>query len=1283
MQSILSSHHFILDEVNGVWRPEELPDFAYSDGDNAENYILDAINSAQDVSVNSTELHDKIRDWSSRYHLSTRRANLLRPFGEWFRGKRVLEIGCGCGAMSRFIGESGAQLVSVEGSFRRASIARQRCRDLTNVEVICSPSDLIPDLGLFDAVMLIGVLEYASVFLGKDGQQTLLASCRSRMTADARLFVAIENKLGIKYFAGANEDHVNMPMFGINNAYHEQGVMTFGRQELKAVLAKAGFNASQEYLPLPDYKLPISMVTPDGWQHHAMDLAPLAVESTLADHQLIAESTFSVEQGIKNAWHNGLAADLSNSFMMIATQQPQPSLTPDIAAFHFSDSRQAAFRKTTTFTINSSGRLIVHAVKGNPDEPLPGNLHYVVDQDEFYRGKSLWLDLVDIVNRHDWRVSEVADWARSWIDCLLARAGLPIVYDLEQRFPKGYLDAMPFNIIRQDNGEVVLFDQEWESPEDISVAYIAFRGIFISLLRISSFSYSQFYTETHLLALVLDVLKTVGFKVEQDHIERFLQQDARFYALIDSGNEQQIFHALSACKIVLRAPSVDFLRLEVYTMGQEYAVKEQQNIEQAAVIVAQKQDIERFLHSTSWRISAPLRIVARHCPLILRRIVHRIVGGLSFYGRAIKLNINQVRQATSMPSATIRSAPPLKLRVRKLLKSVYLRVPQRYRGRLLTVAMWVRPGWFLHHPSFRRQRLSGDMSPVESASINRAADGSYYYSKYPDDYTYIATEKPYHFDEIIGGFVTRPKFSIIVPIYNTPLELLEKMISSVRRQWYPDWELVLVNDASPLAETAIALDALDDPRIKVIHLASNQGIAGATNVAIEHATNDYIVFLDHDDELTEDCLYELAKCINVDDPDFIYSDEDKLTPEGSFSQPHFKPDWSPETMMGTMYTCHVSCVRLSVAQGLGGLRGEFNGCQDWDFILRLTEVTNKISHIAKVLYHWRIIPASIASDLTAKPYVLAASKAVRESALNRRGQVGTVEPLPNCPGFFRVNYAPQGNPLISIIIPTRDNRAFLQRCVESIFDKTHFDNIELVVVDNGSKDADTVEYLEQLKADRRVNVVHHDRPFNFSQLINAGVAHSTGDLLLLLNDDTEVLHGDWLERMAGYAQLDHIGAVGAKLLYSDGVSVQHAGLLNLHDGPMHAFLNQHKDIAGYFMRNQVDYNWLAVTGACLMIERKKYLSIGGFDETFPVAYNDVDFCMSLVDAGFYNVTCQSVTLIHHESVSRGIDHKDLEKHARLKREQAHLYNKHPNYFQYDPFFNINLHPNGYNFEVQK
>ena len=565
--------------------------------------------------------------------------------------------------------------------------------------------------------------------------------------------------------------------------------------------------------------------------------------------------------------------------------------------------------------------------------------------------------------------------------------------------------------------------------------------------------------------------------------------------------------------------------------------------------------------------------------------------------------------------------------------------------------------------------------------LTRDHQGIYALEAVAGSYTYITPQKPADLEARLAALTSRPCFSIVVPVFNTAPDLLEAMISSVRAQWYPNWELILVDDASPNEVTKAALAVIDHPQVKLKLLDKNQGIAGATNVGLYAAQGEFIVFMDHDDELTPDCLYELALCIDREQPDFVYSDEDKLDEKGNYVQPHFKPDWSPDTMMSTMFTCHVSCVRRNLLEKVGGLRSQYDGCQDWDFVLRVSEHTSRISHVAKVLYHWRIIPASIASDIGAKPYVLEASRRVRVDALERRGQAGSVEPVAQMPGFFRVNYNLAGAPLVSIIIPSRDNGSVLARCIDSIYKKSTYRNFEVIVLDNGSVCSDTLSYLEQSAQVGQIRIIRHDAPFNFSELNNIGASQAKGELLLFLNDDTEVLSCDWMERMGGYAQLPHIFAVGAKLLYPESGLIQHAGVLNLADGPGHAFLRLPADVPGYYMRNLLEYNWLAVTGACLMVAADKFRVLGGFDESFPIAYNDVELCFRGVRSGFFNVVCQSVRLTHHESISRGVDHADAAKLERLTHERRRLYEKHPAYFQRDPFHNPNLHPNGLNFEV--
>ena len=676
-------------------------------------------------------------------------------------------------------------------------------------------------------------------------------------------------------------------------------------------------------------------------------------------------------------------------------------------------------------------------------------------------------------------------------------------------------------------------------------------------------------------------------------------------------------------------------------------------------IGARDAHIHGMLTSTSWRLSTPVRWVGR-----FQQKLKRINPKPTLWRKAgavwtvlINLLSNQ-----SLPSLFKRT---LRVWRREGLEGVKTRIRHQHD---------------FANPA--NVALSGVRGVArEPTFIGRDLQGRYELAATSKGYTYIEPQRPADIKTQLDTLGSAIKFSIVVPVYNTSPDLLDAVLSSVKAQWYPHWQLILADDASPAQETRDALARIDDKQIKLIRLEMNQGIAGATNAALEAADGDFIVFMDHDDELTVDCLYELASCISRDQPDFIYSDEDKLTEQGGYTQPHYKPDWSPDTMMSTMFTGHVSCVRRSLLKQVGGLRSQFDGCQDWDFVLRATEKTSRISHIPKVLYHWRIIPASVASDIAAKPYVLEASRRVRMDALVRRGLEGTVEPVTQVPGYFRINYHLLGTPKISIIIPSRDRGQVLRCCVESILQKSAYRNFEIIIIDNGSVDSLTLDYLEDLMGTEQAKVIRHDAPFNFSELNNIGSQHATGKILLFLNDDTEVLCSDWLERMGGYAQLPHIAAVGAKLLYPGSLKIQHAGVLNLENGPVHAFLNGHSETPGYFMRNLLEYNWLAVTGACMMIETEKFHTLGGFDTSFPIAYNDIELCLRSTKAGFYNIVCQAVTLIHHESVSRGSDHVDPVKQTRLYKELSRLYDIYPEYYQYDPFHNPNLDPCGLSFEV--
>lgn len=519
-----------------------------------------------------------------------------------------------------------------------------------------------------------------------------------------------------------------------------------------------------------------------------------------------------------------------------------------------------------------------------------------------------------------------------------------------------------------------------------------------------------------------------------------------------------------------------------------------------------------------------------------------------------------------------------------------------------------------------------------------------------------------------------PKISVVVPVYNVDDSMLVECIESVRKQTYSNWELCLVDDCSTMENVGKTLKLYEhEEKIKIAYHTKNEHISKTTNDGISMATGEFIGLMDCDDYLSPNALYEMAKMLNKHpEYDFIYSDEDKVDESGKERKdPFFKPDWSPDTFMSYMYTCHFSIFRKKILDELGGERVGYEGSQDYDLVLRLMEKTMKIGHIPKILYHWRMRKESTASGMTAKPYIKNSTIKAKEDALRRRKIKGHLECIEDITQY-RVVYEPQGNPLVSIIIPSKDNFKILRQCVYSIKNNTKYNNYEIIIVDNGSSDENKRLYQE-LAENNNCIYYYEKKEFNFSYMCNIGSKIAKGEYYLFLNDDIEIptSQKEWINRMLGQAQISYTGAVGAKLLYPGTNLIQHAGVLNLHIGPGHAFHKFDDSLNCYWGRNILDYNYTIVTGACLLLKCDKFYEIDRFDEGFPVAYNDVDLCFKLVEKGYYNVLRNDVILFHHESISRGYDISE-EKKQRLQKEREHLYQKHPNFIDYDPCYNPNL-----------
>jgi GT2 family glycosyltransferase len=502
--------------------------------------------------------------------------------------------------------------------------------------------------------------------------------------------------------------------------------------------------------------------------------------------------------------------------------------------------------------------------------------------------------------------------------------------------------------------------------------------------------------------------------------------------------------------------------------------------------------------------------------------------------------------------------------------------------------------------------------------------------------------------------MAEPRFSLVTPVYETPADVLTAMLGSVRRQSFGDWELCLVDDASREPHIAELLEAAqrEDPRIRVQRRDSNGGIVAASNDALAMARGEFVVLLDHDDMLHRAALAKVDEAIRADpEADYVYTDEDKIDRAGKRSAPFFKPDWSPERMRTQMYTCHLSVLRRSLVEAVGGFDPEFEGSQDWDLVLKVTERARKVLHVPEVLYHWRTLETSAAGGgEEAKPWAFEAGTRAIQAHCERIGLQAEAERDEAVPGVYHLRPRLERQPLVSIVIPTAgqsrevryEDVVLVTHCVRSIVETSTYENYEIVCVVDTSTGADVLDTLEGIAGDR-LHIVHYDEPFNFSAKINRGATRSSGEHLLLLNDDTEVATPDWIERMVMYSEVPEVGAVGAKLLWEDG-RLQHAGVLFENGGyPGHIYHGFSGEFRGYSNNVLVAQNYLAVTGACLMTSRDAFEEVGGFTTTLPVNYNDMDYCLKLKASGRRAVYDPDTVLHHFESSSRSSEVNDWEK----------------------------------------
>jgi len=1291
-------------------------DFSYSDGDEIEKRIFSQIQAAEDISLASDELQNLIQDWPSEYHFSSIRSNLL-SYLHLKQFPRILEIGSGCGAITRLLGEKGKEVVALEGSYRRAQITRTRCRDLDNVQVYCDSFEKFETTAQYSLVTMIGVLEYSPAFFSDVNPiQAALSKAYNLLEENGVLVVAIENQLGLKYFNACSEDHTSEIFGGINDAYQAGGAITFGRKELTGILKNTGFAHLEFIYPFPDYKLPRLLIRDEALHCHDLNLGKLIGQFLSRDYSDHQQRLFLENRIWSIVERNELIPDLANSFLVFACKGDQAlkNITDPWIMKSFSSTRKKKYLTENTFAFKNTS-LIVEKDSAYPDQAPDGKIsgtdvliHHTGPAAFIYGipyGQTMPHGLF-----HGDSFAQYLEYLLPWIQYLMDQQLDPSQTGSKEfsLLPGDFLDCRPDNLIITQGGKLEYFDREWEYKEPISSGFIIFRGILHDLLKnIYWYRKADLFGKKSLWEWLENLFEQLDLSEIIAQFDQYLENEVEFQSEVTLDSQDRLQQALNGflSNRAERISSVDEL-LNSDSLLKNSAVQRESLEEHNKALEDHNQALEennKVLeeHNKAWgehskALEEHNKVLEEHNKASEdhnkaleenNKVLEEHFKASEEHNKALEKHSKALEEHNGVLQDNI-----LKIEKHNQVLQVHIQdfldQNQDLQRQIQDVTKMIHDIWagwswkigrtFTYIPRKTKLVIHWIIKQI-TTRIPRTIKDSYFdpYQVWYDKYAKLRVEDRENVKTKISQFLEKPVISIVMPTYNTPEKWLCQAIDSVRNQLYPFWELCIADDASSESNVGKILRKYEklDSRIKVVYRKENGHISNASNSALALATGEFIALMDHDDELTEDALFYIVNEINqYPDTNLIYSDEDKIDEKNALSAPYFKPDWSPDLYLSHNFICHLVVFRKSILRELGGFRPGFEGAQDWDLGLRLIEKISpkQIRHIPRVLYHWRIIPGSTSLDVDEKKYAIEAGEKSLNEALSRR-DIAAAAFYDEGRVAFRVKYTLHEEPFVSLIILTRDGLQVLEKCVTSILSKTEYSDYELIIVDNDSQKQETLDYLKQLEdAESRVRILSDKREFNFPGLNNQAVKQSKGKIIGLINNDIEVIDGDWLREMVSHAVRPEVGVVGARLLYPNDV-LQHGGVITGLGGVAgHAFKMLPRNNPGLNRRATVIQNYSAVTAACAVMRREIFDEVHGMDEeNLAVAFNDIDFCLRIREAGYLNVYTPYAELYHHESFSRGYE-DTADKQARFSKEIDFMKKKWGDKLENDPYYNLNL-----------